>query len=157
MAHWLGTRRFAFACYAAQGLGWLAVGFATTRGSLIAAAVLTGLTVGNTLLLHPLLLSEYFGPRDYARIYALSQLFVTIGVAGGPAVLGWAHDLAGGYTASYVLAAVSAALGALIFATGWSAYEPAERTVPAERTPAAPPDRAGDDRVPPAGGHQVPA
>jgi MFS family permease len=139
MAHWLGTRRFALACYGAQGFGWLAVGLATTRGSLIAASILTGLTVGNTLLLHPLLLSEYFGPADYARIYAFSQLFVTIGVAGGPFVLGWAHDVAGGYTAAFVLAAVSAGLGALSFLTGWSTYEPADRTAPslAPRSPIA--------------------
>jgi MFS family permease len=129
MAHWLGTRRFALACYSAQGFGWLAVGFATTRGSLIVAAILTGLTVGNTLLLHPLLLSEYFGPGDYARIYALSQLVVTVGVAGGPFLLGWAHDVAGGYTAAYVLAAAAAGLGAFSFLAGWSAYEPADRTV----------------------------
>jgi len=128
MAVRLGSRRFALGCYALQGVGWLAVAFATTRSALIVAAIVCGLTVGNTLLLHPLLLSEYFGPADYARIYALSQLIVTAGVAGGPFVLGYVHDHGGGYTPAYVAAAVAAALGSVIFASGWSSYRPAEET-----------------------------
>jgi MFS family permease len=126
----LGSRRFALGCYGAQGLGWAAVAVAQTRPALLAAAVLTGLTVGNTLLLHPLLLSEYFGPASYARIFATSQLVVTGGVAAGPFVLGWVHDHAGGYGAAYGTAALAAALGAVVFATGWRSYRPAELTAP---------------------------
>jgi len=131
MANRLGSRRFALGCYGAQGLGWAAVAVAQNRPALLAASVLTGLTVGNTLLLHPLLLSELFGPGAYARIFATSQLVVTAGVAAGPFVLGWVHDHAGGYGASYVVAALSAALGAVIFASGWRSYLPAEQTAPA--------------------------
>jgi hypothetical protein len=42
------------------------------------------LTVGNLLMLHPLLLAERFGVRDYARIYSRSQFAATFGVAAGP-------------------------------------------------------------------------
>ena len=102
----LGSRRFALGCYGAQGVGWAAVAVAQTRPALVVAAVLTGLTVGNTLLLHPLLLSEYFGPASYPKIFATSQLVVTAGVAAGPFVLGWVHDHAGGYGTAYATAAL---------------------------------------------------
>lgn len=128
LASRLGSRRFALGCYAAQGLGWAAVAVSFSRPALLAASVLTGMTVGNTLLLHPLLLSEYFGPGSYAKIFAASQLVVTAGVAVGPFALGWVHDQAGGYVAAYAVAALSAAMGAVIFASGWRSYVPAERS-----------------------------
>ena len=124
----LGSRRFALGCYGAQGVGWAAVAVAQTRPALVVAAVLTGLTVGNTLLLHPLLLSEYFGPASYPKIFATSQLVVTAGVAAGPFVLGWVHDHAGGYGTAYAAAALAAAVGAAVFASGWRSYRPAELT-----------------------------
>jgi hypothetical protein len=46
---------------------------------------------------HPLLLSEAFGVGDYAHLYSRSQLVATLGVAGGPALVGLVHDAAGGY------------------------------------------------------------
>ncbi len=128
LASRIGSRRFAVGCYTAQGLGWAAVAVSYSRPALLVASVLTGLTVGNTLLLHPLLLSEYFGPGSYAKIFAASQLVVTGGVAIGPFALGWVHDHAGGYLAAYALAALSAVFGAAIFASGWHSYIPAERS-----------------------------
>jgi len=49
---------------------------------------LFGLTVGNVLMLQPLLLVDAFGTREYARIYSVSQLLTALGVAGGPALVG---------------------------------------------------------------------
>jgi hypothetical protein len=39
-------------------------------------------------MLHPLLLAERFGVRDYARVYSRSQFAATFGVAAGPGRVG---------------------------------------------------------------------
>ena len=82
--------------------------------TLFPAIVLLGITVGNILMLQPLLIAERFGVRDYPRLFSRSQFVSTIGVAGGPLLLGVLHDRAGGYATSYVVAAVCAGAGALV-------------------------------------------
>jgi len=92
------------------------VGFSAARtdlGFLVTSACF-GLTVGNLLMLQPLLLADAFGVRDYPRIYAFGSLIATVGVAGGPALVGVLYGGFGGYrTAFLVAAAVS------LVALGW--------------------------------------
>lgn len=94
------------------------VGLAGVHGDagLLALTVVFGLTVGNLLMLHPLLLAERFGVRDYARIYSRSQLVATLGVAVGPFAIGGLHDLLGGYGAAFGLAAVASVVAAVVLA-----------------------------------------
>lgn len=77
-----------------QAFALIWVSQAESRGLLLVGAAIFGVSVGNLLMLQPLLLAEAFGVREYSRIYSLNQLFGTIGVAGGPAVLGLVHDAA---------------------------------------------------------------
>jgi MFS family permease len=106
---------------------WLA--FATSTTMIFAAIVLFGATIGNILMLQPLLIAERFGVRDYPRIYSRAQLLALVGTAGGPLLLGWLHDAAGGYRASYLVAgALSLGGGVAIMFAG-----PAELPEPAER------------------------
>jgi cyanate permease len=78
-----------------------------------------GLVIGNVLMLHPLLLADAFGVREYPRIYALSQLLATAGFAFGPALLGVLHDAAGGYRTAFAVAAFASAAGlAALLASG---------------------------------------
>src|SRR6185295_14381386 len=63
----------------AAGLAVLAV--AEDRAQILVGTVVFGVTMGNSLMLHPLLLAERFGTRDYGRIYSTSQLVTVIGVA----------------------------------------------------------------------------
>ena len=98
------TRRFAFVALVFQGSGLLLLSFANSRASILVAAAVFGLGVGNVLLLHPLLLGELFGVRDYARIYGRSQLAVSMSIAAGPLSMGWLRDHAGGYRTSYLVA-----------------------------------------------------
>ncbi len=76
-----------------QAFALALIALADTRSALIAASAIFGLSVGNLLMLQPLLLAETFGVREYSRIYSFSQLFGTIGVAGGPFALGFLRDL----------------------------------------------------------------
>ncbi len=104
------------------------VGFSTARSEVafLLASVCFGLTVGNLLMLQPLLLADAFGTRDYPRIYSFCMLFTTIGVAGGPALLGFLHDSAGGYRPGFLTAAAVSAIALVWFwATGRAKSRPA--------------------------------
>jgi MFS family permease len=86
------------------------------RGALLVVTVAFGITVGNLLMLHPLLLAERFGVRDYGRIYSRSQLVATFGVALGPAAIGVLHDLVDGYGLAFTLAAGASLVAASVLA-----------------------------------------
>lgn len=88
---------------------------------LFASIVLFGATVGNILMLQPLLVAERFGVRDYARVFSRTQAISVIGTAGGPLLLGWLHDHAGGYATSYTVAAACSTVGAFVLASSGSA------------------------------------
>jgi MFS family permease len=85
----------------------------TTAGVLLAGSVVFGATIGNTLMLQPLLVAEAFGVRDYAPIYSVNSLLSTVGVAAGPFAVGLLHDTAGGYPAAY-LAMACLSVGAMV-------------------------------------------
>ncbi len=76
-----------------QGVSLAAVAMAHGAWSLRLAAGLFGISVGNVLMLQPLLIAEAFGLRAYSRLYSLSQLIGTAGVAGGPFLIGVVRDL----------------------------------------------------------------
>jgi len=66
--------------------------------------------------MHPLLLAEVFGTRDYGRIYSTSQLVTTLGVAGCPALIGLMFETSGGYGVPFVGAAALTMIGLVILA-----------------------------------------
>ena len=78
-----------------------------------------GASVGNLLMLQPLLIAEAFGIREYARIFAVANLMSSWGTAAGPAVLGLAFAAnANLYSLSYWIAASAAAVGLILFLAG---------------------------------------
>jgi len=87
-----------------QGCGLAMLALATDRWDIWAGALVFGLTVGNLLMLQPLLVVEAFGLRSYARIYATCNAVTTVGVGGGSLLLGLLFER-GGYGLAYVVAA----------------------------------------------------
>ena len=89
---WIVTRvpmmAFTAALAALQGLSLLSLAWIDSRTGLLLMAVVFGITIGNLIMLQPLLMAEAFGVRDYARIYSRSQFVSTLGVALGPLLLG---------------------------------------------------------------------
>ena len=69
-------------------------------------------------MLQPLLIAERFGVLDYPRIFSRTQFICIVGTAGGPLLLGWLYDNAGGYETSYLVAAACSLTGALVLASG---------------------------------------
>jgi MFS family permease len=112
----LPVRTFALALMAQQALGLACLGLSFDPVLVLASVVLFGLTIGNSLMMHPLLLAETFGTRDYGRIYSTSQLLTIIGVAGCPAVIGFVYELSGGYTAPFLAMAALSLLGLALLA-----------------------------------------
>ncbi len=82
--------------------------------ALIMSAAFFGISIGNLLMLQPLLLAEVFGVANYSRIYSFNQLFGTIGVAGGPLLLGVLRD-AFDYRIAFFVAAGATFTGFLFF------------------------------------------
>ena len=112
------TRGFAIGMLLAQAFALALLAFATNN-LLLAGAALFGTTVGNVLMLQPLLLAEAFGTRHYGRIYAVSNLITAAGVAGGPALTGVIYEASGGYALPYlVLSAASVLSSAILVLAG---------------------------------------
>ena len=82
---------------------------------LMAGLALFGLTVGNLLMLQSLLIAEIYGLDHYARIYSWSTLFSMLGLAAGPAVMGFAYGLTGNYVGSFMLGGLSGLLAVIAF------------------------------------------
>jgi MFS family permease len=112
-------RLFAIAMMAVQALslGILALGF--SEYSLYLGLALFGASVGNLLMLQPLLIADAFGLKDYAKIFSVCNLLSSWGTAIGPAMLGFAYTVNGDlYSLPYWLASGAGALGLLLFLFG---------------------------------------
>jgi MFS family permease len=122
------TRPFALGLMLTQVLALALFALAEQRLAIIACAMLFGATIGNSLMMQPLLLAEHFGTRDYGRIYALSQMITTVGIAGCPALVGLLYDTSGGYRVPFFVIAGITLLGLLTLFLGTSAKPAAPRS-----------------------------
>ncbi len=101
-----------------QACGLAGLALVEGRLSLLVGASLFGLSVGNVLLLQPVVLADVFGVRDYPRIFATSQLVSTVGIAGGPFLLGILRDATGGYRLAYLAATTLSLAASAVVSTG---------------------------------------
>jgi MFS family permease len=97
-----------------QMVAMILIAVLDVKWALFAAIILFGATIGNILMLQPLIVADRFGVLDYPRIFSRAQLVAVVGTAGGPLLLGWLHDNAGGYGTAYTVAAVASLIAALI-------------------------------------------
>jgi MFS family permease len=87
-----------------------------------------GATVGNLLMLQPLLIAEAFGVKDYARIFSVTNLMSSWGTALGPAILGLVYAAnSNSYQPSYLVAAASGIIGLGLFLLGGRLFEHSKR------------------------------
>ena len=105
----------------------MSLAWVDSRAGMLLLAAFFGITIGNLLMLQPLLIAEAFGVRDYARIYSRSQFVSTLGVAFGPLLLGVVHDAVDGYSFPYTLAAMMSVGGAALLFAGGPTETAAER------------------------------
>ena len=108
------AKRVALALMGVQSVSLFLLSQASSRPAVFTSCILFGLSVGNLLMLHPLLLAETFGVREYSKIYGLSQLLMTTGVGLGPAVVGFVRD-AWSYTTAFRVAGMSSIVAFVLF------------------------------------------
>ncbi len=113
--------RFTVIVAIVQTLALVGVGLSQSVVPLYASIILFGLTIGNLLMMQPLLIAQRFGVLDYPKIFGRSQAVAIVGVAGGPLVIGWLYDVFGSYERPYLAAAGLCGLGVLVLAMGGSA------------------------------------
>jgi sugar phosphate permease len=112
-------RRFALFIMLLQILALAILSLGAGPVALCLGLAVFGCTVGNLLMLQPLLIAEAFGLRAYARIFSVANLMSSWGTAAGPAVMGYVFALnAEQYSGAYLFAAAAAALGFVLFALG---------------------------------------
>ena len=119
--------RFTVVIAGVQSVALVMLAFVSSTVLIFASIILFGLTIGNLLMMQPLLLAERFGVRDYPRIYSRSQFVALVGVAGGPLLLGWLYDVSGSYRIPYLAAAAccTVGVGILLLAGPATATDPA--------------------------------
>ncbi|MBN84831.1 MAG: MFS transporter [Gammaproteobacteria bacterium] len=97
-----------------QWMGLTVLAFADDRFSALGGTVLFGFTVGNLLMLQPLLLVKVYGVLRYPRVYSAAYALTTLGVAGGPLALGLLYQ-SFSYTTSFGVAGVCSIVALFIF------------------------------------------
>jgi MFS family permease len=107
----ISVRSFALALMIVQGVSLILLAFAEGRFAILSAVVMFGVTIGNSLMMHPILLADRFGTLEYGRIYSMSQFVAMAGVAGGPAAIGIFYDWSGGYTWPFVAMSAATLVG----------------------------------------------
>ena len=111
------ARAFALAMMGMQAVGLLLLAGAEGRLAIAAGVAVFGLTMGNSLMLHPLLLVERFGAREIGRIYSVSQVVSMGGLAAGPALVGLVYEASGGYAVPFLAIAAATLVGLAILAS----------------------------------------
>lgn len=116
---YIPSRNFVLSLTIVQGAALAFYAFAESTSMLIATTAIFGLTVGNLLMMQPLMVAEAFGLKAYGRIYSFTQLFMTAGVATGPAAIGFLYEWLGGYEVAFLVMATASLLAfVLILAAG---------------------------------------
>jgi MFS family permease len=110
------ARTFALVLMVMQACGLACLALAHDRAAILAATVLFAVTIGNSLMMHPLLLAERFGTLHYGRIYSTSQMVTVLGVAGCPALIGLLYEMSGGYQLPFFVAAALTLVGFAVLA-----------------------------------------
>ena len=113
---WLPSHPFALGLMAVQALGLATLAIAVDPFPILLGTVLFGITMGNSLMMHPLLLAERFGTRDYGRIYSTSQLMTMVGVAGCPTLIGFLYEASGDYLVPFLVATGLTLVGLAVLA-----------------------------------------
>jgi MFS family permease len=111
----ISTLRFALVMMALQATSLFIVGSSTSVVTLFLALGLFGVSVGNLLMLPPLIIAEVYGLANYSQIYSWSNLITMLGVAGGPVLMGILFSVSGSYHVPYIIAAALGLSAAIVF------------------------------------------
>ena len=97
-----------------QAVGLYMLAVAGSGLAILFGVLVLGSAMGNLLMLHPLILVDAFGVKDYPRIYGFGSLLMVSGLAGGPFLTGVLNDAYSYRSAFFVLAAI-AVMGLVVY------------------------------------------
>ena len=80
-----------------------------------AAVVINGIAWGSRGPLLVAMRAEFFGPKRFGTIMGFSSLVIMIGMTSGPIFAGVMYDQTGSYRTGFIVLAVVAALGSILF------------------------------------------
>lgn len=106
---------FALSMMLLQSVALFGLSQVTSTWAFVLGLALFGISVGNLLMLQPLLIASTFGQQHYGRIYGLSNMLTTFGIAAGPLLLGVIYAGTGRYSFAYLTASAAGVLGYLIY------------------------------------------
>lgn len=112
---YLNTLWFTLVMIVLQALALMTLGFSEQVWLIYAGLSVFGITVGNLLMLQPLIIAEIYGLVSYARLYSFSNLITQAGVAAGPATMGFLFAFGGSYQLPYLVAGIVGIVAAVIF------------------------------------------
>jgi MFS family permease len=118
------ARAFALVLMGMQAIALALLAMAYGRTAILGATAMFAITIGNSLMMHPLLLAEHFGTKDYGRIYSTSQMMTVLGVAGCPALIGLLYEMSDGYQLPFLVVSGLTVVGLAVLA----AFPPKRRT-----------------------------
>ncbi|MGV8995987.1 MAG: MFS transporter [Parvibaculaceae bacterium] len=107
---YISSRGFVVGLVIAQAVVLVLFSYAESAPALLIVALLFGFTVGNLLMMAPLLTAEAFGLKAYGRILSLNQLCNVLGVASGPVIMGYLFVETGSYHTAFLSMALASAL-----------------------------------------------
>ena len=121
---YFNSKMFSIVMMILQSVSLASLSSASTVPLFIISLALFGITIGNLLMLQPLLIAETFGRREYSRIYSASNFMSTLGVAAGPLLMGIIYQQLESYESAYLVASLAGVLGLFIFLYAISQREP---------------------------------
>ena len=130
----VGVYRFCVFNAALQAAAMVTLALTGGSTGLIVGAILLGVTVGNTVVLMPLVVLDVFGRNGYAPAYARANFLASFGIAFGPLLVGALHDHVGGYAAGLGFLGAGSALAAVVLAVLSGMRRRSPRPIPADRT-----------------------
>lgn len=109
------SKPITFAVFALiQGLGVLAVTLIPTTFGAFIFAFLYGVGFGGRLPVLTALRGEYFGRKNYATIYGISQVPINLLAMFGPIAMGYYFDISQSYTFAFLFITVASFLSAIL-------------------------------------------
>jgi MFS family permease len=108
-------RHLAALCMLAHMVGLLMLAYAVHVSMLVLFAVLHGMAWGLRGPLMQALRADFFGVREIGMIMGLSAVVISIGQVVGPLVAGMAYDWTGHYQSGFLVLALLAGFGSVMF------------------------------------------
>ena len=107
-------RIVAVICFLLQGGAVLAAAHSSHAIALYLCVMVFGLTMGNIIMIQPLIIGEFFGMVSFGRVSGLVMLFASAGSAFGPLIAGVLFDQTQNYRSGFTITSVNYLLASAI-------------------------------------------